>query len=93
MVFCREEPGISGHANENLETPDGDSSLEHGLNQWKVQVAAALRGGTGELRSMILKVLLVLFYILIILLFMCLFNLVFNFRVAECLRWAKYMSW
>ncbi|KAI5674001.1 hypothetical protein M9H77_14365 [Catharanthus roseus] len=53
--YSREESGIFSHANENLRTSDGDSTLERGLNQWKVQVAAALKGGAGEIQSMILK--------------------------------------
>lgn len=66
LELCREESGIFSHANENLRTSDGDSTLERGLNQWKVQVAAALKGGAGEIQSMILKVLLVVLIVLII---------------------------
>lgn len=69
MALCRKESGIFSNANENPKDSDGNSVLETGLNRWKLQVAAALKGGAGDLQSMILKVILAKICISIILLY------------------------
>lgn len=56
LPLCSEEAGRLSSS----KTPDGCGSLELGLNQRKIQAVSAFRVGAQELRSMILKVLLVL---------------------------------
>lgn len=69
MALCRKESGIFSNTNENPKNSDENSILESGLNRWKLQLAAALKGGAGDLQSMILKVILVKICISIILLY------------------------
>lgn len=54
--YTSQEPGTFPISLENSKDPNiSASSLELGLNQWKVQAVAAFRGGVTELRSIVLK--------------------------------------
>ncbi|KAK2979086.1 hypothetical protein RJ640_022568 [Escallonia rubra] len=53
--YSSEASGSSPRAWESSEASDSQGSLELGLSQWKVQAGAALKFGTVELRSLILK--------------------------------------
>ncbi|KAK3020728.1 hypothetical protein RJ639_046012, partial [Escallonia herrerae] len=53
--YSSEASGSSPRAWENSEASDSQGSLELGLIQWKVQAGVALKFGTVELRSLILK--------------------------------------
>lgn len=53
--YSRKESGISSITNENPKNSDENGILENGLNRWKLQLAAALKGGAGDLQSTILK--------------------------------------
>lgn len=56
MALYRQASGSLNGSQENVKNSDGNGTLEHGLSQWKVQTATALRDGAADLRSMILKV-------------------------------------
>lgn len=62
LVFriCSEESGALPKSWENSKASTSHGNLELGLSQWKVQAVAALGAGARELRSIILKVWLLL---------------------------------
>ncbi|XP_027167440.1 uncharacterized protein LOC113767519 isoform X1 [Coffea eugenioides] len=53
--YSGQASGSLNGSQENVKNSDGNGTLEHGLSQWKVQTATALRDGAADLRSMILK--------------------------------------
>lgn len=93
LVFriCSEESGALPKSWENSKASTSHGNLELGLSQWKVQAVAALGARARELRSIILKVWLLLLQCQLLWLFWW-FDLTNFFRVAVCLHWERYIN-